>query len=83
MSACRKSSQGALPAAAPGHAGGHGHPGRDATYAKAVDAFRQGTAYSGDNVELVEIPYGDAKLSAYYVRAAGDGPKPVPAWPMA
>ena len=56
---------------------GHGHPGREATYDKAVDAFRRGTTYARDGVEAVEIPYGDAKLSAYYVRAPGDGPKPV------
>jgi dipeptidyl aminopeptidase/acylaminoacyl peptidase len=56
---------------------GQGHPGREETYAKAVDAFRRGTTFAGDSVEPVEIPYGDAKLSAYYVRAAGDGPRPV------
>ncbi|MBO9580439.1 MAG: alpha/beta hydrolase [Sphingobium sp.] len=57
---------------------GHGHAGRDETYAKAVDAFRRGTAFSNDGVEAVEIPYGDgAKLSAYYVRASGEGPRPV------
>lgn len=57
---------------------GHGHAGREETYAKAVNAFRRGTEYAGNYVEPVEIPYGDgAKLSAYYVRAAGGGPKPV------
>ena len=56
---------------------GHGHAGREETYAKAVDAFRRGTRYSGDGVQIVEIPYGKARLSAYYVRAAGDGPHPV------
>lgn len=56
---------------------GRGHPGREETYAKAVDSFRRGTAYAGDGVEAVEIPYEGAKLSAYYVRALGDGPKPV------
>ena len=56
---------------------GHGHAGREETYAKAIDAFRRGTRYAGDDVEAVEIPYGEARLSAYYVRAPGKGPHPV------
>lgn len=57
---------------------GHGHTGRDATYAKAVNAFRKGTAFAGDACEPVEISYeGGKTLSAYYVRAPGAGPRPV------
>jgi esterase/lipase len=56
---------------------GMGHPGREETYAKAVEAFRRGTGHACDAIEAVEIPYGEAKLSAYYVRAPGAGPRPV------
>jgi dipeptidyl aminopeptidase/acylaminoacyl peptidase len=57
---------------------GQGHPGRAETYAKALDAFARGTHFARDNVERVEIPYGEGKtLSALLTRAEGDGPKPV------
>lgn len=57
---------------------GHGHPGRAETYAKALDSFRRGTAFVNDPVERVEIPYeGGKSISALYVRAGGNGPKPV------
>ena len=57
---------------------GHGHPGREETYRKGVDAFEKAVAYAGEPVERVTIPYTDnTTLSAYYVRAPGDGPKPV------
>lgn len=56
---------------------GVGHSGRETTYTKAVDAFRRGTEYADDTVETVEIPFGAARLSAYYVRAPDLGPRPV------
>ena len=57
---------------------GHGHPGRAETYAKALDSFRRGTAFVNDPVERVEIPYEDGtSIPALYVRAGGNGPKPV------
>jgi pimeloyl-ACP methyl ester carboxylesterase len=56
---------------------GHGHPGREATFAKGIDAFGRGTAFSRDNVERVEVPYGDTALPALYTRAEGvEGPAP-------
>jgi dipeptidyl aminopeptidase/acylaminoacyl peptidase len=56
---------------------GHGHPGRDETFAKALDAFSRGTHFAGDNVERIEIDYeGGTKLAALYTRAPGDSPKP-------
>jgi dipeptidyl aminopeptidase/acylaminoacyl peptidase len=57
---------------------GHGHPGRMETYRKALDAFDRGTRFARDNIERVEIPYGDGrKLAAYLTLADGDGPRPI------
>lgn len=57
---------------------GHGHPGREETYRKGVEAFEKAVDYAGEPVERVTIPYTDnTTLSAYYVRAPGEGPKPV------
>jgi dienelactone hydrolase len=57
---------------------GQGHPGRMATYQKALTAFTEGTGYVRDNIERVEIPYGDDKtLSAYLTLTDGDGPRPL------
>ena len=57
---------------------GLGHPGRMTTYKKALGAFERGTKYAGDNVERVEIPYGDGKrLSGYLTLAEGEGPRPI------
>ncbi|WP_273282584.1 alpha/beta hydrolase family protein [Pseudooceanicola atlanticus] len=56
---------------------GHGHPGRDATYQKGLDAFARGTRYSKDNVARFEVPYGDKTIPVLYTRAEGvDGPAP-------
>ena len=55
-----------------------GSPGRMETYKKAVDSFMRGTRYAHDQVERVEIPYGDGKqLSAYLTLANGKGPRPI------
>lgn len=56
---------------------GLGHPGRMETYRKALDAFTRGTAFLGDNVERIEMPYGDKTLTAYLTRAEGEGPQPI------
>ena len=57
---------------------GHGHPGRMETYRKALDAFDRGTRFARDNIERVQIPYGDGrKLAAYLTLADGDGPRPI------
>ena len=56
---------------------GQGHPGRQETYAKALDAFARGTRFARDNVERVEIPYGEGKsLSALFTRGEGEGARP-------
>lgn len=56
---------------------GHGHPGREATYAKALDSFVRGTRLAADPVERVEIPYGEGKvLSGLFHRAPGGEAKP-------
>ena len=55
---------------------GHGHPGREDTYAKALDSFTRGTAFAKDNVVRVEIPYQGRALSALWTPAPEDGPRP-------
>jgi dienelactone hydrolase len=56
---------------------GHGHPGRKATYAKARSAFDRAMALGQENAERVEIPYGGGVIPAIFVKAPGQGPKPV------
>ena len=57
---------------------GLGHPGRMDTYKKALAAFARGTKYAGDNVERVEIPFGDGKqLSGHLTLAEGVVPRPI------
>ncbi len=56
---------------------GHGHPGREATYAKARAAFDRSTRLGKLNRERVEIPLENGTMPALYTRAPGDGPKPV------
>jgi len=55
---------------------GHGHPGREETYAKAIGSFAKGVAYDQDPCERVEIPYDGKTLSALWCRAPGEGAKP-------
>ena len=56
---------------------GHGHPGREATYRKGVDAFMKAARFAGDSLARVEIPYVEGtSLSAYWCPASGDGPHP-------
>jgi dipeptidyl aminopeptidase/acylaminoacyl peptidase len=55
---------------------GHGHPGREATYAKALDSFQRGTRYAHDNVERVTVRYEGKELSALWTQGAGEGPRP-------
>jgi len=56
---------------------GHGAPGREETYAKALDAFRRSVAMAGERCERVEIHYQGKTLSALLVRTAEDGPRPL------
>jgi hypothetical protein len=56
---------------------GHGHPGREATYARARAIFDKSTALGKFNRERVEIPLGNGKtMAALWTRATGDGKKP-------
>lgn len=56
---------------------GHGHPGRQATYAKARDAFDRSTTLGKLNRERVEIPLAEGSMPALYTRAPGNGSHPV------
>ncbi len=49
----------------------HGAEGRLALYQRSLDVFAKSIAATGENCERVEIPYGNAHLSALYVRAQG------------
>ena len=56
---------------------GHGHPGRSATFAKALAAFGKSVTFTHENCTRVEIPIDGGTMPALYTRAPGDGPKPV------
>jgi len=57
---------------------GHGHPGREETYRKGVDAFMTAMDWGNEPVERLAIPYKDGTtLSAYLTKAEGDGPHPI------
>ena len=56
---------------------GHGHPGRGATFAKALAAFGKSVTFTHENCTRVEIPIDGGTMPALYTRAPGDGPKPV------
>lgn len=56
---------------------GHGHPGREATYARAREAFDKSTRLGKLNRERVEIPLPKGTMPALYTSAPGAGPRPV------
>ncbi|HKT77377.1 MAG TPA: alpha/beta fold hydrolase [Sphingobium sp.] len=56
---------------------GHGHPGRQETYAKALAAFEKSTQIGRINRQRVEIPLENGTMPALYTRAPGEGRKPV------
>lgn len=56
---------------------GHGHPGREATYARAREVFDRSTLLGKINRERVEIPLAKGMMPALYTRAEGPGPHPV------
>lgn len=56
---------------------GHGHAGRQQTYARAREAFDRSTHLGRLNRERVEIPLPDGTMPALFTRAPGNGPKPV------
>jgi dienelactone hydrolase len=56
---------------------GHGHPGREETYARALATFARSTRLGSINRERVEIPLSTGTMPALYTRAEGPGPHPV------
>ncbi|WP_427968757.1 alpha/beta hydrolase family protein [Altererythrobacter sp.] len=56
---------------------GHGHPGRQATYAKARETFDRSTVLGKINRERAEIPLEKGTMPALFTRAPGEGPHPV------
>jgi len=56
---------------------GHGAPGRQETYAKALTTFEKSTKLGKINRERVEIPLEQGFMPALYTRAEGEGPHPV------
>ena len=55
---------------------GHGHPGREQTYAKALDTFGRSMRLGRTGLERVEIPYAGRTLAALWQIAPGAGAKP-------
>jgi dienelactone hydrolase len=56
---------------------GHGHPGREKTYALARGCFDDATRLGRENVRRVEIPLEKGTMPALYTEAPGEGRKPV------
>src|SRR5690606_9667402 len=50
---------------------GHGHPGRERTYAEAQRVFRHAIVIGRENAERVEIPYSGKVMPALLTRARG------------
>jgi dipeptidyl aminopeptidase/acylaminoacyl peptidase len=48
---------------------GHGHAGREATYAKALSAFARGTKMARDPVERIELRFGETTLAGLWTPA--------------
>jgi dienelactone hydrolase len=55
---------------------GHGHPGREKTYARARETFERSTALGNLNRERVEVPLESGTMPALWTRAPGEGRKP-------
>ena len=56
---------------------GHGHPGRQETYAKARSAFDRAMSLGKENAERVEIPYEGGVIAGVFVKAPGAERAPV------
>lgn len=52
---------------------GHGHPGREETFARALACFDKYVRFGRENCERVEIPHGGKVLPGYLTRAEGSG----------
>ncbi|HHX81650.1 MAG TPA: prolyl oligopeptidase family serine peptidase [Pseudomonadaceae bacterium] len=76
LSASRKMQRAALYLLVAERMQGHGHPGRDATFAKAQQVFRHSVDIGRENAERVEIPYQGKVLPALLTRAPTKGPQP-------
>jgi len=76
LSASRKLQRAALYLIVAERMQGHGHPGREATFAKAQQAFRHAVDIGRENAKRVEIPYQGKMLPALLTRAATSGPQP-------
>jgi pimeloyl-ACP methyl ester carboxylesterase len=56
---------------------GHGHPGREETFGRALECFDRYVTYGEENCERLEIPYQGKVLPALFTRAQGvEGPAP-------
>lgn len=55
---------------------GHGHPGREETFAKAQSAFKKYVEYNQENCERFDIPYQGKSIPALLTKAKVDGPAP-------
>ncbi|MEZ5742812.1 MAG: alpha/beta hydrolase [Sphingomonadaceae bacterium] len=55
---------------------GHGHPGREETYAKATGNFLRGVQNAGDPVTRISIPYEGKEITGLFHKAPGEGAKP-------
>lgn len=56
---------------------GHGHPGREATYAQARACFEKAMKLGQENCDRVEIPITGGSMPSFYTRGAGEGCRPV------
>lgn len=56
---------------------GHGHPGREKTYALAQKCFADAMQLGQENVRRVEIPLHQGTMPALFTEAPGPGRKPV------
>ena len=56
---------------------GHGHPGRQQTYALALATFDRSTQLGAINRERVEVPLATGTMPALFTRGSGPGPHPV------
>ncbi|MGW0710040.1 alpha/beta hydrolase family protein [Streptomyces sp. NPDC002643] len=55
-----------------------GSPGRLAVYQRAVGLHHRAIKLGGEDIEIVEIPYGDSTLPAYYMPARTADGSPAP-----
>ncbi len=54
----------------------HGDPHRMKVFRKGQESFRRAATLGGDNLERVEIPYGEGIIAGWFTSAGTDGPHP-------